>query len=71
MAQARELVHPSQMGTTYGMMETLYAAVAIVAPPLAGILYEVDPAASYPIALVLIACSVLSSFLFLRRLANA
>jgi MFS family permease len=71
MAQARELVHPSQMGTTYGMMETLYAAVAIVAPPLAGILYEVDPAASYPIALALIACSVLSSFLFLRRLANA
>ena len=71
MAQARELVHTSQMGLTYGMMETIYAAVAIITPPLAGFLYKIDPAASYPIALVLIAVSVLSSFLFMRRPAHA
>jgi len=71
MAQARELVHNSQMGLTYGMMETIYAAVAIITPPLAGFLYKIDPAASYPIALVLIAVSVVSSFMFMRRLAHA
>jgi hypothetical protein len=71
MAQARELVHTSQMGLTYGMMETIYAAIAIVTPPLAGYLYEMDPAASYPISLALIAISVVASFLFMRRLAHA
>jgi MFS family permease len=71
MAQARELVHPSQMGLTYGIMETIYAVIAIVTPPLAGFLYKLDPASSYPISLALIAVSVISSFIFLSRLAHA
>jgi MFS family permease len=71
MAQARELVHPSQMGLTYGMMETISAVIAIVTPPLAGFLYKMDPSSSYPISIVLIAVSVLSSFFFLRRPAHA
>ena len=39
MAQARELVHESQMGVTYGIMETVSAIISIVTPPIAGILF--------------------------------
>jgi len=66
MAQARELVHTSQMGATFGMMETIYASVAIVTPPLAGYLYAIDPAVSYPLSFALIAVSVFVSFFSLR-----
>ncbi len=71
MAQARALVHQSQMGLTYGVMETIYAMIFIVVPPLAGFLYARDPFMTYPLALVLIAVSVLISAIVPRRLLNA
>ena len=71
MAQARELVHNSQMGVTFGMMETIYAAIFIVTPPLAGYLYYFNPAMTYPLSFALIAVSVFVSFFSLRRLAHA
>jgi len=71
MAQARELVHNSQMGLTFGVMETIYAGIFIVTPPLAGYLYKIDPAMSYPFSFTLIAVSVIISFLYLRRLSHA
>ena len=71
MAQARELVHDSQMGVTFGMMETIYALIAIVTPPLAGYLYAIDPAMSYPLSFALIVVSVFVSFFSLRRLAHS
>lgn len=71
MAQARSLVHQSQMGLTYGVMETIYAIIFIVAPPLAGFIYESDPFLIYPLALVLIAVSVLVSAIVPRRLLHA
>jgi MFS family permease len=66
-AQARELVHDSQMGVTYGIMETISAMVLILTPLLAGILFEYDPTMIYPLAIVLIAISVLVSYLFSPR----
>jgi predicted MFS family arabinose efflux permease len=67
MAQARELVHDSQMGVTYGAMETLGAAIGILTPPIAGVLYERDPMMIYPLAIGLMAISIMVSSLFLPR----
>jgi MFS family permease len=64
MAQARELVHTSQMGVTYGIMETISAVIFIITPPLAGLLFEYDPKIVYPLSIGLIAVSILVSFLF-------
>ncbi len=64
LAQARELVHESQMGVTYGIMETISAAIFILTPPLAGILFERDPMIVYPLSIGLIAVSILVSYLF-------
>lgn len=69
MAQARELVHVSQMGIMYGIMETIGAIVFIVTPPLAGFLYERDPMMVYPLAIVLIVISIVVSYFFMPRKA--
>ena len=67
MAQARELIHESQMGISYGVMETISAVVFIVTPPLAGYLFEIDPFIVYPISIVLIAISIVISYFFSPR----
>jgi MFS family permease len=64
MAQARELVHDSQMGITYGVMETISAIIFILTPPLAGILFEIDPMLVYPLAIGLISVSIVVSYFF-------
>ena len=67
MAQARELVHDSQMGVTYGIMETISSVIFILTPPLAGFLFERDPMIVYPLAIGLIAVSIVVSYLFSPR----
>lgn len=67
MAQARDLVHDSQMGLTYGTMETVNAIVFILTPPLAGLLFDWDPAFIYPLSIGLIIVSILVSYLFSPR----
>ncbi len=67
MAQARELVHESQMGVTYGIMETISAVIFIITPPIAGFLFERDPMIIYPLAIGLILVSILVSSIFLPR----
>jgi MFS family permease len=64
LAQARELVHDSQMGVTYGVMETIGSVIFILTPPLAGILFERDPAIVYPLSIGLIVISIVVSYLF-------
>ena len=64
MAQARELVHDSQMGVTYGIMETIGSIIFILTPPLAGLLFERDPMLVYPLAIGLIVVSIVVSYLF-------
>jgi hypothetical protein len=64
MAKARVFVHDSQMGLMYGTMETLGAFVFIIAPPIAGFLYEPDPALVYPLSLGLILVSVILTYFF-------
>lgn len=67
LAQARELVHDSQMGVTYGVMETIGSVIFILTPPLAGILFEYDPAIVYPLSIGLIAVSIAVSYFFSPR----
>jgi len=67
MAQARELIHESQMGISYGVMETISAVIFIVTPPLAGYLFEIDPFIVYPISIVLITISIVISYFFSPR----
>lgn len=67
MAQARELVPDSQMGLAYGTMETVSAVVFILAPPLAGFIFERDPFFVYPLAIGLILVSIIVSYFFSPR----
>lgn len=67
MAQARDLVHDSQMGRAYGTMETVSAIVFIIAPPIAGFIFERDPFSIYPLAIGLIVVSILISYFFTPR----
>ncbi len=69
LAQARELVHDSQMGVTYGIMETINSIIFILTPPLAGILFERDPMIVYPLSIGLIAVSIAVSYFFSPRKA--
>ncbi|MCC6300200.1 MAG: MFS transporter [Anaerolineales bacterium] len=71
MAQARSLVHQSQMGLTYGVMETANAVIFILTPPLAGLIYERDPSLTYQLAFVLIIVSAAISAIVPRRLLHA
>lgn len=64
MAQARGLVHDSQMGLAYGTMETVSAIIFIIAPPIAGFIFERDPFIIYPLAIGLIAASLIIGYLF-------
>ena len=67
MAQARELVHDSQMGVTYGIMETIGAVIFVLTPPLAGLLFELDPIIVYPLSIGLMAISIVISYFFSPR----
>ena len=67
MAQARGLVHDSQMGVTYGTMETVSAIIFIIAPPIAGFIFERNPFFIYPLSFGLILVSITVSYFFSPR----
>lgn len=69
-AQARELVHDSQMGMAYGVMETISAVILILTPPLAGFLFEIEPTILYPLAMGMIAISIVVSYFYAYRKAS-
>lgn len=70
MAQSRELVHESQMGLTFGTMETVASIIFILTPPLAGFLFETDPVILYPISIGLMLTSMVISYIFAPRKEN-
>ncbi len=70
MAQARSLVHDSQMGLAYGTMETVGSIIFIIAPPIAGFIFERDPFFVYPLAIGLIIVSIVVSYFFSPRPAQ-
>jgi len=70
MAQARGLVHTSQMGLAYGTMETVSSTIFIISPPIAGFVFERDPFLVYPLAIGLIAASILVGYFFSPKKAD-
>jgi len=67
MAQVRVLIHQAQMGLAFGITETGNSAALILAPLLAGYLYDKDPASVYPLSLLLITIGVTISLFFAPR----
>jgi MFS family permease len=67
LALTRPIIHESQMGTAYGFMETVASTAIILAPVLAGVLYQVDPVLMYPVSAVLVVVSIFVSILYLRN----
>ncbi len=64
IAQVRELVHHANMGLAFGIAETVSASANLLASPLAGYLYAMNPEIVYPLALGSIAISILLSARF-------
>ncbi len=67
MAQVRLLVHRAQMGLAYGVTEAVNSLALILAPLLAGYLYDREPASVYPLGLLLITIGVTISLVFAPR----
>ena len=67
VAQVRPFVHESQMGLAYGITEMVGSSTVLLAPPLAGYLYQLDPQLMYPVGLVLIGIGIVLSLIFIPR----
>jgi hypothetical protein len=66
-AQVRELIQQAQMGLAYGIVETFSALGVILAPLLAGLLYEREPASIYTLSLLMTLGGLVVSLLFVSR----
>jgi predicted MFS family arabinose efflux permease len=68
-AQVRSLIHGSQMGLAYGMVETVSAVATILAPLLAGYAYTQKSDGVYILSVILIGLVVLVSLVSVRPAA--
>ncbi len=70
---ARSLIHPGETGLAYGMVETASAIAVILAPVLAGILYDTEPVLIYKVPLFAISGVIILNIIglsILRRKQN-
>ncbi len=65
LALSRSLIHASQMGTAYGLIDTVASIAIILAPTLAGLLYEMNPSMVFMVAGVMILISIGFSLAFI------
>jgi len=70
MAQIRPLVHESQMGLAYGISESVLGLTGIIAPIVAGFLYQQDKASIYPLACIAILACIFFSLVFAPHTAK-
>jgi predicted MFS family arabinose efflux permease len=68
-AQVRWLVHQARMGLAYGVTEAANSLAMILAPLLAGVLYDRSPVSIYPTAIGLILLVTVLYFAFAPRAA--
>ncbi len=61
IAQGRTLVHGQNMGVAYGLMETVMSLAIVLGPPLAGLLYSINPSSIYSTSLALIGAGLLAN----------
>ncbi len=64
VAQGSPLVQARNMGVAYGWLETVASVAIIIAPPLAGRLYSIQPALIYPVSIGLIGVAILVTLVF-------
>ena len=69
-AQTRDLVDPARMGLAYGLVETVSGLALVLASPLAGFLFKLEPRAMYTASLGLILASVTVGLLRIQRAIN-
>jgi MFS family permease len=55
------------MGLAYGITETVGASAIILAPPVAGFLYQINPSLMYIVGFFLIVISIFISARFIPR----
>lgn len=67
-AEVRALVSLSNMGLAYGMVATVGLLATVIAPPIAGMLYERNPIWMYPVGVAMIGVGVLMSWRFLNQM---
>ncbi len=67
MALARPLIHVSQMGIAYGFIETVSSIAFIIAPPIAGFIYQDQPEMIYLVAIIAIGLIFLGSLKFITK----
>ena len=63
-AQTRDLIDKTNMGLAYGSVETVNSIAIIIAPPLAGILYNQNPEWIYMLSFVLIGVAIMVTLIF-------
>ena len=66
-AQVRNLIHQAQMGLAYGFAETVGSLATILAPLLAGYLYDNEPASVYALSLFLLPTAMIVTLIFSPR----
>ncbi len=69
VAQVRDLVALANMGLAFGVAETISGTALILAAPLAGYLYDINPEMIYPLAIIMVAVSMLVSSVTIPQLA--
>ena len=62
--QARSLINAANMGGAYGALETVNATAIILAQPLAGYLYSINPVLIYPVSAGLAVLAIIITVLF-------
>lgn len=67
LAYSRSLVVEGNVGLAFGLVETGNALAMIVAPMLAGLLYDANPYAVYTVSLAALALMMLLNALFMRN----
>ncbi len=67
MAQGRALVKAENMGLAYGALETTLALVSILAPPLAGAVYAIQPDLVFPLSAAGVCLAIGLGLAFLPR----
>lgn len=63
-AQGRGLIQSSNMGLGYGLYESVMGMAIVLAPLLAGILYNQNPASVYSVSIILIFISIIVTLVF-------
>jgi MFS family permease len=66
-AQVRNLIHQAQMGLAYGLAETAGSLATILAPLLAGYMYDNEPASVYALSLLLLPVAIVVTLIFAPR----